>query len=76
MRKIKEVLRLKWGQGLSNRQIAQACGIARPTVSGYLLAKLNAHRFKKLTGSRRSHFEQIDPPVLRPLPAQPYCYAE
>jgi transposase len=36
MRKIKEVLRLKWSQGLSNRQIAKACGIARPTVGEYL----------------------------------------
>ena len=36
MRKIKEVLRLKWAQGLSNRQIAKACGIARPTVAEYL----------------------------------------
>ena len=36
MRKIKEVLRLKRGQGLSNRKIAAACGIARPTVSEYL----------------------------------------
>jgi transposase len=36
MRKIQEVLRLKWSQGLSNRQIAKACGIARPTVGEYL----------------------------------------
>ena len=36
MRKIKEVLRLKWDKGLSNRQIAKACGIARPTVGEYL----------------------------------------
>jgi len=36
MRKIKEVLRLKWVKGLSNRQIAKACGIARPTVAEYL----------------------------------------
>lgn len=36
MRAIKEVLRLKWGQGLSNRKIAAACGISRPTVSEYL----------------------------------------
>lgn len=36
MRKIKEVLRLKWAQGLSNRKIAAACGIGRPTVSEYL----------------------------------------
>lgn len=36
MRKIKEVLRLKWAQGLSHRQIARTCGIGRPTVGEYL----------------------------------------
>ena len=36
MRKIKEVLRLKWANGLSNRKIASSCGIARPTVNEYL----------------------------------------
>jgi transposase len=36
MRKIIEVLRLKWAQGLSNRQIAGACRIGRPTVAEYL----------------------------------------
>ena len=36
MRKIKEVLRLKWSKNLSNRRIASSCGIARPTVSEYL----------------------------------------
>jgi len=36
MRKIKEVLRLKWVQGLSHRQIARTCGIGRPTVGEYL----------------------------------------
>ena len=36
MRKIKEVLRLKWAQGLSNRRIAASSGIGRPTVSEYL----------------------------------------
>ncbi len=36
MRKIKEVLRLKWANGLSNRKIAVACGIGRPTVREYL----------------------------------------
>jgi len=36
MRKIKEVLRLKWERGLSNRQIAEACGVSRPPVSEYL----------------------------------------
>jgi transposase len=36
MRQIKEVLRLKWGQGLSQRQIAQSMGISRPAVAEYL----------------------------------------
>jgi len=29
-------------------------------------------RFKKLPGTRRELFEQLDRPALRPLPAQPY----
>src|SRR5258708_36036861 len=37
MRKIKEVLRLKYGLGLSARQIASSCGIARSTVAEYLM---------------------------------------
>lgn len=37
MRKIKEVLRLKHEHGLSDRQIALSCGIARSTVSEYLM---------------------------------------
>jgi len=36
MRKIKEVLRLKWAQGLSNRQIAKSCSISHSTVADYL----------------------------------------
>ena len=36
MRKIHDVLRLKWVAELSNREIAQATGIARSTVSDYL----------------------------------------
>ena len=36
MRQIREVLRQKWGLGLSNRQIARSCGISRPTVAEYV----------------------------------------
>ena len=36
MRKIKEVLRLKWECGSSNKQIATSCNIARSTVREYL----------------------------------------
>jgi len=36
MRKIREVLRLKWITGSSARQIAKSCNIARSTVQEYL----------------------------------------
>jgi len=41
-----------------------------------LLDDLNQRPFKKLPGTRLSQFEQLDKPVMRPLPAQPYQYAE
>lgn len=41
-----------------------------------LLEDLNRRPFQKLPGSRRSAFESLDKPVLKPLPAQPYDYAE
>lgn len=37
MRKIKEVLRLKWACGQSGRDIARACGIGRTCVGEYLV---------------------------------------
>jgi transposase len=36
MRKIKEVLRLRWANGLSKRKTAKSCGISRPAVDEYL----------------------------------------
>jgi len=41
-----------------------------------LLERINTRPFKKLPGSRRELFEQIDRPALRPLPARPYEFAE
>jgi transposase len=41
-----------------------------------LLSTLNARPFKKLPGSRQELFDTLDHPALRPLPAQPYAYAE
>jgi transposase len=41
-----------------------------------LRGDLNRRPFKKLPGSRQSVFESLDRPALRPLPAQPYEYAE
>ena len=41
-----------------------------------LLERLNTRPFRKLPGSRRSLFEQLDRPALRPLPPQRYVFAE
>lgn len=36
VRKLKEILRLKYACGLSNREISQSCGVGRTTVGDYL----------------------------------------
>ncbi|VUD69386.1 hypothetical protein TDB9533_04753 [Thalassocella blandensis] len=41
-----------------------------------LLNELNLRPFKQLPGCRQSQFEQLDKPALRPLPKQPYHYAQ
>ncbi|MGH9661937.1 MAG: IS21 family transposase [Bryobacteraceae bacterium] len=40
------------------------------------LERLNARPFQKLAGTRRTHFDEVDRPALRPLPAERYEYAE
>ena len=40
-----------------------------------LVEWVNARPFKKLPGSRRSLFEELDRPALRPLPAERYEFA-
>lgn len=41
-----------------------------------LLTELNLKPFQQLPGTRRSTFEQLDEPALRPLPKQPFVFAE
>ena len=41
-----------------------------------LLAELNNKPFQKLPGSRRSQYEQLDRPALKPLPAHRYEFAD
>jgi len=41
-----------------------------------LLTQLNERPFKKLPGCRRSQFEELDQPALKPLPNTAYEYAE
>ncbi|MFC6138534.1 IS21 family transposase [Paraburkholderia silvatlantica] len=45
-------------------------------ASAALLVDLNNRPFKKLPGCRRSAFEELDRPALRPLPERPYQYAQ
>jgi len=41
-----------------------------------LLTRLNERPFKKLPGCRRSQFEELDKPALKPLPERTYEYAQ
>ena len=41
-----------------------------------LLDDLNSRPFQKMSGTRRSMFEDLDRPALKPLPCEPYTYAE
>jgi len=41
-----------------------------------LLTQLNNRQFKKIKESRRSLFEKLDRPVLKPLPAVPWEYGQ
>jgi len=41
-----------------------------------LLKEFNERPFKELPGCRRSRFEELDKPLLRPLPSEPFEYAE
>jgi len=45
-------------------------------VIGELLVELNSRAFQKLPGCRKQLFESLDKPALKPLPVQPYQYAE
>src|SRR5690606_31352500 len=41
-----------------------------------LLQQLNERPFKRLPGCRRSRFEELDKPALKPLPGRPFEFAE
>ena len=42
---------------------------------GTCVEVINDRPFKKMAGSRRQLFEQVDRPALRPLPSEPYEFA-
>jgi len=59
---------------IRNRQFFSLGELNRAIAA--LLVDLNNRPFKKLPGCRRSAFETIDQPALKPLPATPFEYAE
>lgn len=74
MRKIREVLRLKWALGLSGRQVAGSAAVARSTVAECLrraaAAGLTWTQVEALTGAQLE--ARLYPPPLRPAAgAQP-----
>lgn len=71
MRKVREVLRLKWGCGLSSRAVAQSCGIARSTVAEYLRRAERAELSWPLPeGLDEEKLDSLLFPVLEPVAAQ------
>ena len=76
MRQVKEVLRLKWACGLSDRQIAHSLRISRPTVADYVRRAKAAGLSWPLPEEQgddtleRRLFVRADkkPPAQRPMP--------
>ena len=84
MRKIKEVLRLKYDCGISEREIARSCQVSRSTVADYLrraaAAKLSWAEASTLTQTQLEERlfpnEHIPSTVKRPAPDCEYIYNE
>lgn len=84
MRKIKEVLRLKYECNLSERDIARSCQVSRSTVADYLMkAKAAGIRWPEAADLNENQLnerlfppQRIAPSVSRPLPDCQYIYNE
>jgi len=85
MRKTKEVLRLKFACGLSDRQIARSCAIARSTVGEYLRrfaqAGLSWPLSEEIDDGQLDRLlfpplSSLPPPLSRPLPSWPELNGE
>jgi transposase len=84
MRKIKEVLRLKWEHKLSNRQIAKSCLISHSTVREYLdrgqLAGLSWPIDPSLDDTALENLlfptKPLPSPSKRSMPCKEYLYKE
>jgi len=84
LRKIKEVLRLKYDCSISEREIARSCQVSRSTVADYIrraaAAKLNWTEASSLTQTQLEERlfpnEHIPSMVKRPAPDCEYIYNE
>ena len=82
MRKVREVLRLHFGAGLSARAVARSCNIARSTVGEYIQRAQNAGLSWPLpadmddTQLEAALFKRPSYRTTRPLPDMSYLYTE
>ncbi len=67
MRKIKEVLRLKWACGLPNRAVAASCRISTSSVSDYISRA-------KVAGLSWPLPDDLDEAALREMASGPEAY--
>jgi len=82
MRKIKEVLRLKYDSNLSEREISRSCQVSRSTVADYLMkakaARISWPEAAALTDTeieeRLFPVQRIPSSVKRPEPGYEYIY--
>lgn len=82
MRKVREVLRLHFGAGLSARQVARSCNIGRSTVGEYLQRARDAGLSWPLpagmddTRLEAALFKRPNYKTTRPLPDMNYLHTE
>jgi len=84
MRKIKEVLRLKYDSNLSEREISRSCQVSRSTVADYLMkAKAAGISWPEALGLTDTQIEErlfpvkrIPSSVKRPEPDYEYIYSQ
>ena len=84
LRKIKEVLRLKYDCGISEREISRSCQVSRSTVADYIrraaAAKLSWAEASELSQTQLEErlfpTEHIPSTVKRPAPDCEYIYKE
>ena len=84
VRKIKEILRLKFDCGISEREISRSCQVSRSTVADYLrraaAAKLTSVEASGLTETQLEErlfpTEHLPSSVQRPLPDCEYIYTQ